>query len=73
MIPDPFLEVIILLVLVWFFENKIIPQIGMMFLSLFMGSYWITNDASGNWQFVFFYVVAMVYSGMQIFYIEDVE
>ena len=72
MIPDPFIEVIILLVIIWFFENKIIPQICIMFLTLFMAVYWITNDATGNYQFIFFFIVAMVYSGMQIFY-QEVE
>lgn len=73
MIPDAFIEVIILLVLIWFFEKKVIPQVCMMFLSLFMAAYWITNDTTGNYQFVFFFAVAMAYSGMQIFYLSEVE
>lgn len=67
MIPDPFIEVIILLVLAWFFGNKVIPQIAVMFLSLFMAAYWIINDTTGNYQFVFFFIISMAYSGLQIF------
>lgn len=64
MLPNAFIEIIILLVLANCFEKKIIPQIIIIFLSLFIG---ISEFISGSdFRYMFFFAVIMLYSGILI-------
>ena len=64
MLPNAFLEIIILIILIWFFENKVIPQILLMFLTV-----WIMFqefNAGTEPQYMFFFAGIIIYAGLKI-------
>ena len=63
MIPEPFLEIIILIVLIWVFENKVLPQVIFMFLSLVLLLGSINNT---DYRYTLFFAATMMYSALQI-------
>lgn len=65
MLPNAFLEIVILIILVWFFESKIIPQILLMFLTVFMMLQEFTAGTAP--QYAFFFAGVIIYSGLKIF------
>lgn len=61
---DVFIEIILMMLLVWIFEHKIIPQAILMFIAIYMLVVEFEAGTAPQWIILFSTVV--VYSGFQI-------
>lgn len=61
---DVFIELIILILMAWIFEHKIIPQVITMFIAIYTLVVEFNGGATPEWIILFSAVV--VYSGFQI-------
>ena len=61
-----YLEIIVLMLLVWIFENKLIPQIIIMFLTLIMmlNQIAIATDLKSEIATLILYAVIIIYSAL---------
>ena len=61
-----YLEIIVLMLLVWIFENKLIPQIIIMFLTLIMmlNQISIATDLRSEIATLILYAVIIIYSAL---------
>lgn len=68
-----YLEIIVLLLLVWIFENKLIPQIIIVFLTLIMMLNQISTapDLKSIISTLLLYAVIILYSALSILYKEE--
>jgi len=69
MIETIYLEIIILLFMVYFFENKILPQVIIIFLTMVMllNQISISTDLQGDIGILVLYSCIVLYGALQIF------
>jgi len=61
---DAFLELIILLLMVYIFEHKIIPQVIIMFITIYM--LMVELAAGTEWRWILLLSTVVIYSSIQI-------